>query len=259
MEEKNLNQGKSRNGIGNALGMALVVIIILVAYICYDKGIILNDNQPTPTPVADKKQKEKEEQKEAQEKTLDIQSNIVQNLYAIFRFDQACYMTVDGLNHSNLVRLRIAYDNISKQNIKTIACTQLAAQKSPYEECGGGQGGYTSYVTADIVEAKVHELFGSDYQVNHESFGTVGHTVQPQGIYMRYEAASKLYAEFTDPAGGTCGGESSQKIVSASTKGDELYLVTTLNHPRDGQHQLTYTFRKDKTNGNYVFVKVAQQ
>lgn len=260
MEEKNKKNGK---GMVASLVLALVVILGLVMYICYDKGILFTKNQET---TVNKKNENEIEESEIQEQTVDINSELVQNLYNIFRMDKGCYMTVDGLNNDNLVKLRIAYDNISKQNIGMVECSKLDLSTNRNEYCGSdyknttGVGSYTRSVNEDVIEAKVHELFGSDYKVSHASFDTAGHTVQPSSSnYMKYDAANHLYASFNAQGGGTCGGASSQTITSATKKKDELYIVTTFKNIRGNQSKISYTFKKDSVNENYVFVKAISE
>lgn len=253
-------ESRKQNGVIVALVLAIIVIIGLIFYICYDKEVFGNADQKKEVTTTSEPKKEKEEQK------LEINNDIVQRLYQIFRMDHGCYLTVDGLNHDNLVKLRIAYDNISSSNFQTMECSQLEPAQYPREYCGNdhtnptGEGSFTSTVSEDVIAVKVRELFGSDYEVHHESFDTAGHTVKPSSsAYMKYDATHHLYAKFNAQGGGTCGGAATQSIVSATKKGDELYIVTNFVHPRDGQSKVTYMFQKDKENGNYFFVKATQE
>lgn len=267
-------QEKCKGNSGKILIIALVVAVIiilgLIGYICYDKGIILKQNLKEDNKVEDISDHSKDE-----EQVVDIHSDLIQNLYSIFRLDKSCYMGIDELNNSNLVKLRVAYENISKQNITSVECSKLELSESAY--CGSMNGlmseaysngdmkkfkeyeqqNYTDSISAYLIESKVHQLFGSDYNVYHESFGT-GIAVNPSCYFMKYDKDNNLYAQFNCEGGGTCA-PSSQELVKASKKGEELYLVTKLTDLNGVQTKATYTFKNDQKNGNYVFVKITKE
>lgn len=251
--------------------VTIVVLIILLlglaSYIVYDKVLYKYFN----TSIEENKINSDNDQEE----NLDINNDLVQNLYSIFRLDRSCYMNVDNLNNNNLVKLRIAYDNIAKKNFDSIECSKLELSDSSYcgdmtglmiESYGAGdmekfreyeKQNYTESISAKLIEAKVHELFGSDFKVNHESFG-IGHIVEPTCYLMKYDDTNKIYAKFNCEGGGTCAFYA-QNLISSYKKGDKLYIITNLISPDEKQTKVTYIFKKDKENSNYVFEKAIEE
>ncbi len=84
----------------------------LGAFIAYDK-LFVNTNNKETTSSKIEKSKNKEE--------LDINDSTVQELFSAFEMTP-CYMSVDGLNNDNRVRLRLAYDNAEYKNVYSSNC-----------------------------------------------------------------------------------------------------------------------------------------
>ena len=272
MEEKEIGKKNNSRGLVLIVVVLIIIVIVMGAYIAYDKGLIFTSNK-----IKESENNLKEENTNDKEETIDIDDDLVQNLYSIFRFDKSCYMSTEGLNNNNLIKLRIAYDNISKQNIDYIECSKLELSDSAY--CGESMTGlmidaynkndlvkfkeyekqnYTEFISSKLIEVKVHELFGSDDKIKHESFG-IDHVVEPNCNLMKYDSTNDIYARFSCEGGGTCG-DSSQELVSAYKKNDELYIITNIIDPNNGNKtKVTYTFKKDKKNSKYVFKKVSEQ
>lgn len=269
MEEKE-RKVKKNTGLKVTIVVLAILVIALGGFIAYDK-FIAKDSIKTEESKKEGNNEDTEEKEKSE--TVDINSTLVQNLYGIFRLDKSCYINIDNLNNNNLVKLRLAYENISKQNIESIECSKLELSDSAY--CGSMNGlmieahgagnmtkfreyekqNYTDSISANLIEAKVHELFGNDYEVKHESFGT-GHVIEATCYFMKYDTNNSLYAQFNCEGGGTCA-LYHQELVSASKKGDKLYIVTTLKDPEGNNPKtVTYTFKTDKLNNNYAFEKV---
>lgn len=266
-EESDSSQSK---GLIIALVISIIILLSLVGYIFYDKVIIRNQNFKQENKIEDISDYSKNE-----EQIVDIHDDLIQNLYSIFKIDGRCHMNIESLNNSNLIKLRVAYENISKQNITSVECSKLELSESAY--CGSMNGlmreaynngdlkkfkeyeqqNYTNSIPVALIESKVHELFGSDYNVYHESFGTA-QSVAPSCYFMKYDQSNNLYAQFNCEGGGACAPDS-QELVEASKKGEELYIVTKLTDPNGVQTKATYTFKKDQKNGNYVFVKIVKE
>ena len=252
---------------GNSIIIIILIIMILglAGYIAYDKIILEKEN----TEVEEKETKEEIEEN----KTLDINDNIVVGLFNKFRVDNACYkqnMTLE----QNVERLRLTYDNISEEIIETKTCAEIGkVQNENHNYCGGmsqammdtyAQGGEafekatlentTRTISAKAIEAKYKELFGEDAEYKAEAFG-IGTTATPVCHTMEYIADKGLYAAFSCEGGGTCG-PATQKIVSAEIKDEILTMVTKYNH-MDKDETITYEFKKDPTYG-YVFKKMTR-
>lgn len=266
---------KSKNGKGNNSFIVIIVLLVialigLIVYICYDKGLILKNNRNIK--VTDVKN-----ENTTKEQNIDINNAMVQELYNIFKLStdsDSCYMSVDSLNNSNLVKLRIAYNNISDSLYNNVNCGELELYEGGI--CGSMEHNsemlkaygnndmvkfrelekqnYTDSISAEVMERKLKLLFGSDFSVKHESFG-YGHLVEPSCYVMKYDENKKLYARFMCEGGGTCGGVS-QELLSATKKDNKLYINTKVTEYDNQEYDVKYTFKKDTINENYVFEKV---
>ena len=112
-EESDSSQSK---GLIIALVISIIILLSLVGYIFYDKVIIRNQNFKQENKIEDISDYSKNE-----EQIVDIHDDLIQNLYS-----------------SNLIKLRIAYENISKQNITSVECSKLELSESAY--CGSMNG-----------------------------------------------------------------------------------------------------------------------
>ena len=247
MEEKKSGKG----------GFVVVIVILLLicglmgTFICLNWEKIFDKDS---TVVSSTKQKNNDiKGKTSTKEELDINSALVQGLYDTFK-DSTCYMNVNGLNSDNKVRLRVAYDNISRINIGSSSCSELPATNDLGGSCGTGHTTHT--ITAKVLENKYHELFGTDSEFKNESFGT-GHTADPQCYSMTYFADKGLYAEYNCEGGGTCA-TSKQTLVSAYKESDKLYIITDYKNEYeygDTVKKVIYQFKKDNILGNYVYEK----
>lgn len=261
-----VNNSKNDKGLIIVLVIMIVVILGLVLYIMYDKGILLSSSKEEVLV------KEKGNSNNKEEEDVDINSDIVQNLYNIFRVD-TWGLSVDGLNNDNLTRLFLAYKNIPVNDSLTIECSKLDANDNLF--CGNDDSSemanalingdmvkfreyekqhFTNYVDANFLHAKVHMLFGSDYKITPQSFETdCSHTM----IYNKNQNVYALYHSNT----GCMSATEPQELLSASKKGDELYIKTAVKDLNNGNvvSNIDYTFEKDQKNGNYVFVKAVEE
>lgn len=266
------NKIQEKKGHG-ALILIIILIILLIAtvgYIVYDKVIEKPDTDVTQNVnISEKKEKEEE---------VDINSSLVQYLFNIFKIDSCYKNDIEAMNTNNLVKLRTAYENISKTNFSSIECSKIGSiNGDPYcgvmsEEMSDAYSkndtvkfkeyemqNMTRAVDAKILENKVYELFGSDYKFKNETFG-IGNTVDPICNVMSYNSANNIYAEYNGECGGTCAAIE-QKLISATKNGEKLTITTTTAPfgTNDFKSKVIYEFKKDKINSNYVFAKVTEE
>lgn len=197
----------------------------------------------------------------------------VLRLYKLFSVSN-CFASVDSLNNSNVVKLRIAFNSLDDDSFNDISCSKLSLNSLDSNDisyCGNMNSDMSSaysvdmelfkkyekenttkYVSEDIITKRMHELFGSDFNVIHESFGT-GHTANPECSYMKYDSSNKLYAQFRCQGGGTCGGG---EIINGYSKTDDAITINTQIEKNNLPVNITYKFKKDKVNGKYVFDRV---
>ena len=276
MEEKKKSSG----------GKVILVIILLVA--AFAGGFFVNKYYFTIDSNSIEATKTENEQNVEVKKTdLDINSVLVQRLYKMFRLDKACWMSVEGLNNDNKVRLRLAYDNLNEDR-NSISCSEVGVEyKSSY--CGEGsqywstnltqaytssdhqkflevleQEGWTKSLDANALKLKYQELFGLNANYKDEDFG-LGHTTEISCFIMKYDDTKKIYAQYSCEGGGTCVGKT-QDLVSAYKEGNNLFIKTKLsilNPVNENEIQeeknVTYEFTYDEDVVNYVFVKLTQE
>lgn len=260
------NSNKKGKGLIIVIILLVLIILGLVGYICYDKGIILKPKQVATTNKVNNKEE------------LDINSGLVTNLFNIFRLDNLGYKGVyeDTINNSNLAKLRIAYENIAIKDLnryfpcsdleflnETAYCGEMNNEMSEayknqdmqkFEEAE--KENFSESISADIMEAKIRELFGSDYQIKHESFGTLYCSTEPSCDYMKYDQKNNAYVHFYGECG-CAGGAEKEKLISAYKKDNQLVINAEIIEPNDAsKSKVTYTFKKDAINDNYVFEKV---
>ena len=197
---------------------------------------------------------------------IDIKSGVVESLFSTFRMDEGCYKTVDGLNNSNLIKLRIAYEALPAHVFRTVECSKLSINSAEGLRCSFLEGhNETTSVDSKLLEAKVHELFGSDYKYKPEAFGLV--VVEPKGSSMYYDEKNKIYAQYYGDSSINCY-ERSEKVVDAYKLGNKLYIETNYKYSYDDKEsekikkkksKLTYQFKWDEGYQKYVFDKVSEK
>ncbi len=265
--EKEIKEKKSKVPV-----IITIIVCVLFAIIGYFGGDFIASKVSSLEKKSDVKSSDKDETETIKEEKIDINSSLVQNLYNIFKYD-ACYKDVDSLNNNNLVKLRIAYNNIPKSSVFTIECSKIGTIDGAY--CGASMTdlmtdaysvndtqkfneyemqNHTYAVKADVIENKVYELFGNDYKFKNESFGILDYSADASCHVMNYNSTNNIYAEYNGECGGSCP-VFEQKLLSATKKGDKLYIVTNVSEPDQKPTEITYEFEKDKENDNYVFIK----
>lgn len=194
---------------------------------------------------------------------------------------------IEDYNTNNLIKLRIAFSNIKNEEYVKKSCSLFELRRkedSVMSYCGKMSSemsnvwgkdmnqftqlerkNTTDTIDAERVEEVMHNLYGSDYEVKHESFGT--HLLSPtSGSYMQYSEKNRIYGQF----GCECGGTYYPKfdvVYSSIKEGNKLYIRTellTLNGINEIEDKfpiqyLLYTFEKDQINGNYVFRNIKEE
>lgn len=266
-----MEKNKENKSTGKTVAIIVLAVLLLGAasYIGYDKFFVSKNNEKV----------ESKQNKKLNKEELDINSDLVQRLFNIFRLDQACYMTVDNLNNNNLVKLRLAYNNLSRYNFSEILCSEVGANEvvegsycgEMNDEMSSAYGSgdmnkfneatksnYTTSLDANILRRKVKELFGSDIKVKDEDFG-LNHNAEPFCHLMHYDKEKDLYAKYACEGGGSCGPGPKQTVKKAIKTGEKIEIVTDLFNEGDNKTTtVTYYFKFDKENYNYVFDKVEE-
>lgn len=103
----------------------------------------------------------------------------------------------------------------------------------------------------------MHELLGSAYKVKYESFGT-DNDIEPSCNFMKYDEKGDFYTQFYCESGGIYG-NFTQELIEVYKMVDELYIITSLEDSSEKKSKITYKFKKDKENENYVFREVIEE
>lgn len=261
-----MEKTKNNKGLVVVIITLMVIILGLIFYICYDKGLILNNKKSTQIKAISKNKEEE----------VDINSALVKQLSRTFKID-GIVITIDGLNNNNLTKLRIAYDNIFESRKTDISCKNMTSDTDE-SYCGqmteemsnnytngtnsaafkkSEENNYTTGVSQEDMEDELKWLFGSDFKIKHESFG-LGFDINPSCYYAKYDANKKVYAQYYCEGGGS-GPAVSQEVTSATKKGNILKINADIITDENNSYSITYEFKKDKINENYVFVKVEEE
>ena len=264
-------------------GKLVPILIVILFFACCGMGTFIYLNRDKllekPEDVVEEKEENNDEVKEEREE-LSIQDDVVVKLYNIFKYDNRCYITTEGLNHDNKTKLRIAYENVGSGSFEKIQCDKVETRIGKISHCGEGipnesveayasgdmqkfdeyiKQVSTDSIKASILKSKVLELFGKDYNYKNEDFG-LDAGVEPVCLIAHYDQNHDLYAKYTCEGGGTCGGFQ-QELKSAYKEGNGLWIQTHLKeHKANGEIkevELIYQFQKE--NENYVFVSATEE
>ena len=270
--------------------VCLVLVICVLGFLFYN-NLLSNKNSVSSNDISSKNKNNKKTSKDNVSNKKDdlekIDSNSKTNEsneestskdsfninYEMSKLDDEEVLRL-SLNNSNVVKLRIAFNSLDDDSFNDISCSKLSLNSLDSNDisyCGNMNSDMSSaysvdmelfkkyekenttkYVSEDIITKRMHELFGSDFNVIHESFGT-GHTANPECSYMKYDSSNKLYAQFRCQGGGTCGGG---EIINGYSKTDDAITINTQIEKNNLPVNITYKFKKDKVNGKYVFDRV---
>lgn len=250
---------KKKNNIGIII-LLIIIILGLAGYIAYDKFL----SKETKEEVAQKEE-------------LDPNDDLVQELFSMFKISgRETYMSVEGLNNDNKLKLRIAYENIPLSNIEYANCSDFELYEDFKYYCNDSDSldtmvkyvvegktkeakelekqGRTKSINEEIIEREMHIIFGNDYEVKHESFNCTTTEI------MQYNEKKHIYGNFISE-GGVYVSEVNQKVKKAYKENDKLIIETkiTTKETKEESTKVIYTFQKDKENGNYVFKNVKEE
>ena len=258
----------------------ILIVIILIIILCI--GGIFAYKEFTAS-----KNKEVKEPTEETDSRKDLSTNdaTVKELLSIFSIAKNHLNA--GTNYlNNTAKLKLAMMQNGNSNMKTIPCSKVGGYISgngQYSYCSDYKGDdfytaekqgpevakefveknqSTKSLSSSILKAKVEELFGSDYTYIPEDFSaTLGHQPTYGCQIWHYDKANDVYAFY----GGLCGGEGTnykEEVISAYKENKHLYIDTKIVEASNSNAELpvgtniSYEFKKDVKNNNYVFVKV---
>ncbi len=257
----------------------ILIIVGLIFYICYDKGLILKQENKKNSEET-KEEVEKEEEKEEE---LDIHSSLVQELYnkvadesdevSPFHFTPYVYGDNDGLEDftsnggNEIIKMKLVRKNLRKSDEDIIDCSKVPDKL----ESDPTYSSYCSYpdfqaygYKRKTIERVYKDLFGNDSKLdtsidllNDSSF-----MVADKFVYIN---SIDMYAEYVIESGGMLGGSGYKtKLSKATKKGNRVDIYETVefygleeNNTTDMKLQDTFTFVytfEQESSGNYKFV-----
>lgn len=268
MEEKNAIKNDSNKGLNIVVILLIFVIIGMVVYMLYDKGLLnkFTDNQKEENNTS-------EEVETAKEEELDVNGSLVQQLYRnIMTYDLVSIDILNSIRENGFIKASditseqknyFAYRQVAISDIKSDLCSNYENLFSQNENlrygCSGeyyvGMPSYTStsYIQEDILKQSVEKIFGKD------SYQRVDYFPIALSAGYVYDQATSRYVLGSYPGGGT-GPIPTFTLVSAKKIGDEIKIIENAKLEQDGyldesmlfNVNIEYTFKLE--DNNYIFV-----
>ena len=218
LEEKVIqNQNNNKKGKGSVVTIILLILIILglVAYIAYDKGLILKDKTET------KENNAINEDNTNTRATKDIALDDSKFIDIYNKLSKYTYK----MNREN------GYDSFLDKELATIGLKQFKESDfTETEEKDQGQQSYYTFNSSTLIKY-LKDYFGSEVKVNNEKL--VGHYVATNvnfnGSGMRiisYDGKDTFKVSFSG-IGGTSGPQpriNERKLISAKEIGDKIVV-----------------------------------
>lgn len=199
-----------------SIALLILIIIGLVGYICYDKGIIeFHFGKSLETKAKKKESKnEKEVEKEVEKETdIDISSEMVQKLF------------YNSHNHHIIVVDQNIYGNESfnvsqmDDNYKMALAANKFGEQIVYTD-QAVNGGYKNQIEEAKVKVAYEQIFGPNTYKTLNSFTLL----ESCGSYT-YDSSTKMYVNITEGCGGTTGFISHENIIKATQFKDRIEII----------------------------------
>ncbi len=150
------------------------------------------------------------EENQAEEKSIDINDNIVKNAYA--KVDGAAetlyeYLNVEKSNLPNKVKLVLGYHNLKEGDLKSYSHEEFL------------QTGNSYYLPTETLKNSIEDVLGSDVNFSNEDFNA--NRIMRAEVLLYDEQQNRYNTNF-EFGGGT--NFFAEKIVSASVQGDFLNI-----------------------------------
>ena len=283
---ENKKQGK---GLVVALVMFIIICLGLIAYILYDKGIILEKEEVTKQEITEKKTEQ------VKEKELDINSRLVKSLYnKVYngdKYQEGCYMNyiyahgeigkysdfiVDTATEKE--KMVIVGLNINEKEQTYIDCSQYESQIPDVQGevhrsiCRNNKDHNTSDLevtySKEYIESVYKDIYGQDAKLDT----TVPIEMSVVGVERYYYVpAINKYVKYVVEGGGTCGPNgNTEKLVKATSNGNEVLIYAEVDeityeanaqgvyviedtYKKENKYVVVYKFQKEE-DGMYSFV-----
>ena len=239
----------------------------------------------TFTLVYQNKGKKKKEMKEnttveKNEEKLDVNNQLVNNLYMLVENDNRCFNTYVKEEEFNLNTDDISYDTkfqmavaiMLESDKNYLSCDKyepkkyienalptlsslegVSCQDNLYNsatnkfESSNGAATYTTLLKEDIIKSKMMQIFGKNYYQNKNG-------IDYGDILYSYLKEEQGYVIMKLPRGGTCN-KHTNKLLSASLKNNEIKLSEEKTFEDNAKYLYTYTF-KTTNNHDYYLINI---
>lgn len=267
---------KTNPVISILVGIVFVVIGFVIgygisSYLFEDENVDEGNKTEEKENDKEKEESDKDNDEKTELEKLDVNSAVVKELFEIFKEDNCLEKDIfNDLNTSVDARMYLAYRELSSSDFKEMKCGSLndsyvngnycAVNDEAYKYYGSNESKFqaaianekTKVVSASVLEAKYKEIFGQDASYKNVTFKLL------EGPIAYYDSKNNVYAYFSCECGGDCGTRYIHKLDTIEQSGTTLKLNTTLTV--DGSKKtVVYTFKFEKTTGNYVFVSRTEE
>lgn len=249
-----------------------ILIVVLIAVIAGLTFTVVYQNK------GEKKKEAKENTTvEKSEEKLDVNNQLVKNLYMLVENDNRCFntyvkeeefdLTADEISYDTKFQMAVAimlesdksYLSCDKYEPKKYienALTNLSSlegvscQDNLYNsatnkfESSNQMATYTTLLKEDVIKSKMMQIFGKDYYQNKNG-------IDYGDILYSYIKEEQGYVIMKLPRGGTCN-KHTNKLLSASLKDDEIKLSEEKTFEDNAKYLYTYTFKTTNNHDYYL-------
>ena len=279
LEETQNVKKKINKGLVIIIIIFALIILVLIGYICYDKGIIFNKSEISSTETENEKKSNSTTEETTKEENLDINSRLVQYLYNLVSNDTDNYNWTNGWEFWNnsgdkrekefdiatateQVKMTLVGRNLKERHKEFLTCDSSipdSTTDSNHSICYenkrndyhyGNQYGYSK----SYVESIYKELFGKDANLDTNTpiyaFWTVN------GSYYYNKTVDK-YVLYLSEGGGTAAAGEKYTLASAKRIDNQIIITqnveySALDNPVEN-YKYIYTFETED-DGMYRFV-----
>lgn len=193
-EMENWAEKKKSNGSGVIIFILIVIILGLVFYIAYDKGLILNNNKNTNDPKVTEKDKNNDKDKD---------TDVVEDKVVELSLDDDLVKD----NYKKVMQHSATYTYFKDSRVKA---KDLSNEFVTYVALSNALGKFgQANVTKEQMEKVVHGIFGKDYPFEHLYYPN-------NHGFLRYNPDTGIYEYQVDQlCGGTLGPSNIASVVKA--------------------------------------------
>jgi len=190
------------------------------------------------------------------EEVLTKESKVVKELFDTFKEnDNNLYsFAEEHQDNIELYKMAVTYLSIPNSKFKETKCSQVDVDIEEDRTCNKYNGDVLEqdstvrYISEEVFEKQYKKLFGKENNYTN-------HSIIEGCFALHYDNQNKNYVEFTK---GDCSESitlKKQEITKVKQDGKKL-IIETVGENENGsiKTKITYTFEKEKSTGNYIFI-----